>query len=331
MAKSLTTKDTLNLIDQYLQPVRDRIQKEAATSKMDTVTPEELQKPMQASTSQSDLGKEQTDAAHESGGTADTVAAIKDGDGDEMVDTLGPNTLKVGEGVEGQIGEPRKQILDQKIASNIKRADTLSDKILHYLSKSLDKEAAAAPAQKEAAQKEEELPEAYRELLKEAQDKAQQYYESYVFARLKRAQDEAEVRDAGITDEMCKAYGGVSGLLDKIAADDITAVLPEEAVADMGEELPVEGEEGPAMDELDALAADLESQGVTEEDLAEAMAEVEALVAQGVPPEVIQQAVAEELEAAAAQEVPVEEVPVEAEKLASDRELVDAVRQYLRK
>lgn len=342
MAKNLTTQDTLSMIDSFLKPVRDRMQKEAATqSQMDTVTPEKLQKPEAGDTNQTNLGKEQSAEAHQGKANADTIAPIKDSDGKRMEDNLGPNTLTVDDKVtQSQIGTPTYQQISQKIAANVQRADTLSDKILEYLAAGLEQQKQASTPQQE------ELPEGYSELLKEAQDMAQQYYEGYVFARLKRAQDEAEVRASGVTDEMCAVYGGVSGLLDKIAADDMTAVLPEEAVAEMGAaEMPMEmgGEEaGIGEEEIYALAADLEANNVTEEDLASAMAEVEALIEQGVPPEVIMEAVEEEL--AAAEGAPMEDAPMEdaaleeaeleqlqAEKLASDnRQLKARVLQVIR-
>jgi hypothetical protein len=165
-----------------------------------------------------------------------------------------------------------KEIMNDKAAeekvmqNEMKRAENLGNKILQKVAASRQQaEPAAAPVAAEAAP-------AQDNLLKQAADAAyHDFVLSYQYGLLKRAEDEAAIQQAlGLAPEEA------SGMLDEVAAEDPSAVLPPEAMEAAPEAAPVEGGAGeggePAAQEL---VEALEQLGISPEELEQAIAEVD--------------------------------------------------------
>jgi len=154
---SQSIKDNLDFINQFLQPVRARVEKEAAAdnsvsfqdSPDNRIEEHETPKADDATTSQRNVGLEQTQEAKAGSSNVDSVEANSNPDGDSPVDDQGPKTLDIDEEVtgKGNIGPMREQIInqEQKTAADIARAERLGNSILKQL-----KQAAAADPQSDA-------------------------------------------------------------------------------------------------------------------------------------------------------------------------------------
>lgn len=133
-------------------------------------------------------------------------------------------------------------------------------------------------------------------IMKQASADAQTFYKYNLMGRIQRLEDEDYLANSGINAETLRNAGGVSGLLERVAADVPEAVIPEELMA------PEEGE-------LDDLAGELEAMGVSPEEVAAAVQDFQALTDAGVTPDEIVQVVQEVLnESPDGEEVPVDGV-----------------------
>lgn len=100
--------------------------------------------------------------------------------------------------------------------------------------------------------------------------------------------DEAALMEAA--PEALAEAGGAESVLDEAAMSDPESVMPAEMVAEGAEG----GEAAPAVDpEADAIFAELEAAGVTDEDLIEAVQVMSEMQEAGVAPEELQQALME--------------------------------------
>ena len=319
MSKQTSVQQSVDMISEFLGPIRAQAQKEAeAASFKDTAkaTPENQSNSSPESTTQTTLGNEQSQAAKDSGSTAPDEKPNSDADAQQAADTQGTQTLTVDDEVreQGNIGPVSDTEISQE--QKMARASRLGNEILHQLEASLDKRAtggseeddvnetpAALPAaipnsaDSDAEEGKEATQEEYvmHHLAKTASDAAQEFYEGYLSGMIKRAQDEIEV-ETSVPASVLEKAGGVHALLDKVAMETPEAVLPEgvelppEAlVGDDApvEDIPEEGIEGGGVEEadLEAIGAQLEEAGVTPEELQQAIEDVQALQEAGVSPE----------------------------------------------
>jgi len=339
MSKQTSVQQSVDMISEFLGPIRAQAQKEAeAASFKDT-----------ASTTQTSLGNEQSQAAKDSGSTAPDENPNRAADGQQASDTQGPQTLASDEEVEaGNIGPVSEQEISQE--QKMARASRLGNEILYQLEASLDKRATGGskkpssqegpyiPNSADSDVEEEdgdklaaEMNPVMLQLAKTAGDAAQEFYEGYLSGMVKRAQDEIEV-ETSVPASVLKQAGGVRALLDKVAEETPEAVLPE-GVLPEGVEIPPEVLEegaGPVGDipaegevagltedadvseeDLEAIGAQLEEAGVTPEELQQAIEDVAALQEAGVSPEELAAALSGESEGGAAGEVPADVVPEE--------------------
>jgi hypothetical protein len=297
-------QDSLSLINTFLEPVRAQAQKEATLKQAadgsfkDTTAakPQEQMKEKELPTDQTNLGVEQTQAANDSGSTVSSAPDNKEGAGNTFADTQGTQTLTTDDPVEqkGNIGPVKNTEInsEQKVA----RAENLGNAILEVLYKAASESAAPVSGEQAALDK----------LAAQAADAAQEYYEGYLYGMLKRAKDEQDLRAAceenQIDAGLIKKAGGISGILDKVAMEFPDAILPEEAgaapeeaapIADVVEgEAPVEGDDAT----VEALVSALDEAGVTAEELAQAVEDVQALQEAGVSPDELAEVMTEVLE-----------------------------------
>jgi hypothetical protein len=154
---SRSIKDGIQLIDMFLQPVRQQAQKEASmrkqaeTSFKDTseATPQSQAQPKPGSTSQTNLGVEQQQAAEESiggGQPAVTAKPNSEADANWFSDDQGPKRMdtdqKVTDG--GNIGPIVQQEITQE--QKMARAEKMANSILSVLSVELQKKASGPRA-----------------------------------------------------------------------------------------------------------------------------------------------------------------------------------------
>jgi len=302
MSKQTSVQQSVDMISEFLGPIRAQAQKEAEAASFS------------GSTSQTTLGNEQSQAAKDSGSTAPDEKKNSEADAQQAADTQGTQTLTIDDKVreKGNIGPVSETEINQE--QKMARASRLGNEILHQLEASLDKRAtrdsddddvnktpdalpAAIPNSADAEEGKEATEEEYvmHHLAKTASDAAQEFYEGYLSGMIKRAQDEIEV-ETSVPASVLEKAGGVRSLLDKVAMETPEAVLPEgvelppEALVDGAapeEGIPEEGIEGGGVDEadLEAIGAQLEEAGVTPEELQQAIEDVQALQEAGVTPE----------------------------------------------
>jgi len=293
-------QDSLSLINTFLEPVRAQAQKEATLKQAadgsfkDTAAakPQEQMKEQNLPTDQTNLGVEQTQAANDSGSTVSSSPDNKEGAGNTFADTQGTQTLTTDDSVEqkGNIGTVKKTEInsEQKVA----RAENLGNAILEVLYKAASED--AAPVSEEEA--------ALNKLAAQAAEAAQEYYEGYLYGMLKRAKDEQDLRAAceenQIDAGLIKKAGGISGILDKVAMEFPDSILPEEAMEPAEKAAPMAGmAEGEGDDAtVEALVDALDEAGVTAEELAQAVEDVQALQEAGVSPDELAEVMTEVLE-----------------------------------
>lgn len=317
MPHNQSVQHGLDLINEFLTPVRAQAEKEAAMAKSaddgsfkDTAAanPEKQADPKSAATSQNNLGQEQSQAAKDSGSTAPDEAPNNEANAKQMADTQGPQTLDTDQPVtsSGNIGPRRSQEITQE--QKTARANRLGDAILQQIG--FSKQATTAPdgqpggtvtepvktqtpvAQPaaipmdadESSEGGDKTASAENTVLNKlaavAAENAQTYYEGYLSGLIKRAQDEHELSQVGIDQAVLAQAGGISGLLDKVAMETPEAVLPEGV--DLG---------GAAMPEEAGLPGGMPAEGLSgmspeagPEELAAALDEA------GVTPEELEQA-----------------------------------------
>ena len=361
MSKQSSVQQSVDMISEFLGPIRAQAQKEAeAASFKDTAaaTPARQSTPSEPSTTQTDLGNEQTQAAQDSGSTAPDEKPNSAADGQRPWDTQGPQTMASDEEVigAGNIGPVSEQEATQE--QKMARASRLGNEILYQLEASLDKRATGASDEQDEvnetptdvfpaavpndsdgdAEGGDKLASAeeyvMHQLAKTAGDAAQEFYEGYLTGLFKRAQDEIEV-ESSVPASVLEKAGGVQVLLDKVAMETPEAVLPE-GVLPEGVELPpealegaapIEGiEEGGVSDEdIEAIGAQLEEAGVTPEELQQAIEDVQALQEAGVSPEDLAAALSAEDQGeipAEAEAAALEEAPLAGLDAAPDAEMI---------
>ncbi len=324
----MNVKDSMALLDEFL----GEIEKEAvAPTDPDATQPgdssntkkEDLKKLESEddgiTDSQTNLGKEQVAAARASGSTADETPENTDADGRDPVDEDTPKKLDIDQPARGNseaLGTVKKQEInmEQKLA----RAEGMASAIISVIEKEITKEAAQKPAAKTVKPNLEDM--LLEKMAKEAEAAAQDYFESHILGQITRLRDEMELKEAKLDPQVLNKVGGVSGLLDKVAAEMPEAVLPEgmgglppEALAglppeaagemppeaagemppEMGAEAPVEGAEGDDIseEELSQLADELDQAGVSPEDLQQAFEDIQSLQEAGVQPDELAQAI----------------------------------------
>lgn len=356
-----TYQDSLAQIRDFLNPVREHVQKEAASNSQemgsspqvsfkDTAasTPQALAAGFTGKTNQNNLGREQSAEAKDGGMNIETVSPNTDEDTEDFADKQGPQTLDVDQKVvsQGNLGTVQKQEITQE--QKTARAERLANSILDQIQGTLIKQANQADQNQREQQPQhnktaanDDMPQEFRYAWDVANAHAVAYRDDFFKGMLKRAQDESEVL-AAVSPEVLAATGGVEALLDKVAMETPESVLPEGADIEMlsgGAEMPVEeagiGAEGEGAG-LEELVAALEEAGVTPEDLQQAFDDVQALKDAGVSTEELAQALTEltgESEVAGDGAAPEAEVPMEVpqgeEKLAADRARVDRLKQIL--
>jgi hypothetical protein len=358
MHGSQSTQSALSLLEEFLQPVRTAIQKEAeAKSNMDMVTVEEAEKAKagETSTEQRNLGLEQTEEAEKSSNIG-SVKENSEADGTSPVDAQGTIKMTSDEEVadKGNIGSIRTQSIEQKTAAfekRLRRAENLGNAILKVAGEILTHESKIS--QKVGN------PDVFDKLAAIADKEAQEFRLGLLEGMYKRAQDEVEVENANIDPAILQKCGGIEGLLDKVAQEDPGAILPEgaelppellggapmdelpaEESAEVPAEASAEGGEGGEVsdDDLNELAGALDEAGVSPEDLEQAFEDVQALQEAGVSPEELTQALEEinteagtaaEATPETAQEVEASQKQAALQKHAS-RERVNAIKAFLK-
>jgi hypothetical protein len=270
-----SVNDYLNVIDEFLTPMRDRMTKEAAAdnsvSFKDT-DPNKIENqekpsggPNDGNTSYTSLGSEQTGDANDGGSNVGGIADNTDSDGKSPVDDQGPKTLDTDEKVvdKGNLGARRSQEITQE--QKMARATGLANRIVESISSTLAQKQAAEEAQSQgqmqyaddthskpktsdsgefgdefasnmASDYEKEASAALQKCASIAQVKAEEFYEACMLGMLKRAQDEAELANSGLDPRLIEAAGGVGAILDKVAMEYPEAVMPEEVMAAGGAE-----------------------------------------------------------------------------------------------
>ena len=313
---------------------------------------EELEKA--PSKEQTNIGVEQREAAKDSGSTADkTPEQDEVGDQDMGIKTMDADakleqnskTLKKVKKKPTTEGDT----MEEKIAA-MNRLGKGVISILEKTSKELDE---GANSEKKAQDKNkkvvENLPEgvdkqAFENMVGKANEVAAEYFNDYLYGMVKRAQDEKTLSEMNIDKKVLDKFGGVSGLLDKMAAEDPDAVLPPEIAAQVASEGPVADPVGDPVGEVPAEApgglSDQEAQvieqamvelGVTPEILDQAMSLIEDLMAQGYSKDDIAMAVSEMMEEAAVPaEAPVE-APVEEPVEDIQEDLQSKVAAFIKK
>jgi hypothetical protein len=247
MAKA-NVKSTMQLLDEFLGSFK----KEA----------------FEAGTEQKTLGTEQVEAANDSGSTVSEEKPLdtKDKDALDTPNAISPVRMAIDESVQEKsevVDTVAKETVSENIVEKTARATRLGNAILTAIDGILSKEAAAAKVTPEQA--------LFNKIAAESMAAANDYYQSHLMGRLQRLNDEAELAKANIPKNVLQKVGGIKGLLDKVAMEDPNAVLPVgEAMAVDGAPMDQAGEIAP--EELDALAAELEAQGVTPEELEAALA-----------------------------------------------------------
>ena len=294
----------------------------------------------EAGTTQTNLGKEHQQEAVNGGSNIEQQPQNADGADKKPTDDQGTNTLLVDESVKtkGNIGPIREQLINtaQKEAAADKQANHILATIEKNLQARHDKEAAAA-APAPAAEAPVATP-AAPAFSKEATEYAQRQQLLFQMGMEKRAMDEAAL--AEMDPAILDAAGGSDAILDEAAATDPSTILPPELAAEGGAEgcatcgspecpgcdgaAGAEGEGGDP--EADAIFAELEQAGVTDDDIMQAMDVLAQMEESGVAPEELQQALLEtEGEAAGA---PVEKT---ASDLGLDPKRIEIIKGELMK
>lgn len=291
----------------------------------------------------SKVNKEKTDEAEAVGGNIGSVAENKDSDvqpAQVPEKTDGPDQMSADEPVtgSGQMGSINHQdtSMDQKVAAMHRGIGLISNYLGKYASK-VEEAPEAAPA-KEAAEEGDEL---FAEIEKIASEQAENYKSALISGMLLRIQDHLNIKEAMDNGALSKEQaqqieelGGIEGFLDKVAMENPEAILPpeiedtDEGGDDMpeegGEDLGGEGEEGLegadlSEEDLAAIEQMLAEAGVTEEDLAASIGDVQSLAEAGASPE----------EAAEATDMLMAE-QLGGEKVASDNPRVKACYEFLK-
>jgi len=281
-----TNNDVLNLMDEFLSPIKmekraaDEINEIKKTNGAAPVTPETDKGD---GTNQGSFGSEkQTDLEDGMNGAiaADSAAAEnKAGGSDKPTDDQGTKSLDSSQAVSqpsvtvNNTSDPQDDNKMNNKEAKMRRNAYLAQNINSLLS--MQKTAAAKPTEEDI------------------------FIMAFQRGIEKRAEDEAELVEAGLSPEEAEAA------LDTVADVNPAAVLPEEAEAapPMEAAAPASAEE---------LAAALDEAGVTVEELAEAVETVQELEQAGVAPE----------EIVAAVQNAVGEAPAPVDKVAAERQSI---------
>jgi len=272
-----------------------------------------------AAAAQGQAGSEKAsdEAAAIGGVEADTKAAtVKAGDSTTAADTQGPNALSADQ----KVDEGDNMIKSTEIQKEA-RAAHLGNRVLGRIA-ALQKQAVeAAPAQDPLQKVAAENPEL-------AQQMTNAYHEfalGFLRGHEKKAEDIGELLQSGLL----KTAQEAEEVLDDVAAEDPTAVAPEEAYVEAPAEDGAPVDEAAALDEIATVMAE---QGITPDDVMAAAEEIEQLKAAGFTDEDIIQASAEVAqEAAPAEAVPeaAPEAAPELEKMASEKR-VEILKDHIR-
>lgn len=387
VAQAKTAGGALEQIDAFLSQVTSEYQKSAADESQkdkpsNTPAAQAEPKAGEVSTSQRSLGKEQTDAAQASGSTVNVVAANTNADNKQPGDGKADQPQQTGADEKVTQVTPRHQETTQeKVARTIRLGNALLSKLAESEAKKEGESEKQEKAEKKDEKKDEKkapaakpgtvaaavaplVPPAMPKVAADAffdkcanvaAEKATEYFNGFLAGMLKRAQDEAELANVdwaklGVSKEALDAVGGPSGLLDKVAAEDPAAVLPEGLagmVPEAGaapEGMPPEGmapEAGAApAGGTDEVADALAEAGVQPEDIDQAAQALNELFQSGVSPEeaaqAVQEIVSEQQGAGAAPAEAAPAAPVEppvAEKAAADKQAaqrMSVIKEHLR-
>ena len=132
MGKQTSVQQSVDMITEFLGPIRAQAQKEAEHASFSGSTP------------QTTLGNEQSQAAKDSGSTAPDEKKNSEADAQQAADTQGTQTLTIDDKVreKGNIGPVSETEINQE--QKMARASRLGNEILHQIEASLDKRATAA-------------------------------------------------------------------------------------------------------------------------------------------------------------------------------------------
>jgi hypothetical protein len=293
-----TPADTMDMISTFLTPVREKLAAEESYQDNDKNNVQGNDKVV-ATDSQTNLGKEQSADAKDSGSTVEDESDNTDALSASPVDDQGTHTLTTDDPVTsgGNVGPIVHQEISQtqKTASDSARMINTGNAVVAMLSKvakELDtypQSVAQHALEKSAAEK-------------HVDDASAVFAHYYALGMEKRAHDEAEMSKVQGWDRELRHMGGPSALLDKIAMETPEAVLPPEALA--GDALPIEGEDAPLMEGegdmlaeggddalLEELAQALAAEDITPEDLEMAIQDAQALESEGVSDDELAQAI----------------------------------------
>lgn len=352
-----TVSSELAVVGEFLDAF---VQKNAGSIDKDTAEVDDLAKPDVVSDAQGAEGAENTERAKETGSTVGEITNTEE-KAVEHTDDAAPKKMTVDDTVAAASDVVKKVVqLDQNMEQKAARRDQLRKGLAELIEAEMQKEAAAS----ENATEEDE---ALQKVAAEAAEYAQGEYEGYILGRLQRIEDEAILKEAGLTDEQLGAFGGISGVLDKLAEVAPEIVLPDGAAipegdaamdvpaaagVDAGVDPGAESDLSP--EDAEALQQMMTESGVTEEDMAAAAEVVGSLLDEGETPESILEALEQEMsgeagaapdEAAAATvdaaAAPADVIPPEIapdvdptaveEKVASDRDaMFETLRQNLK-
>jgi hypothetical protein len=333
-------EDTLDMIREYMKPVRDKVAAVESYQDNPQNTVESNDKKV-AKDSQTNIGLEQSEDAKDGGSTIEDETGNTDALQAKPEDTQGPQTLSTDDPVtdKGNIGPIVQQEItqQQKTASETARITNLANAILPELQK-----VANAIGSKNAANPQTIQKTAAEQAVDTAGEEFKYYY---ALGMQKRAADEAELEKSASVkwQKEIEALGGVGAVLDKIAMETPEAVIPPEALAPaapdmggMGEEAPLGGEPGgEAVDpelaeeiseaDINMIAEALAAEGITAEDMENALSDATSMSDAGVQaPELAQALSGEEVP-------PPTEDMGEVEKVAAvqNRQTVEQIRNFI--
>jgi hypothetical protein len=272
---------------------------------------------------------------NQTGGTEATSAEAQTKPADTVVSesSEGPHAMASDEAVKE--GENKIKVESEHKEA---RAERLGNAILRHVGDLRKQATQAAPAPVQKVQHPLEKLASENPALK---NKIDESYVNFSEGWLRGFEKKAEDINSMVASGVVKTAAEAEAILEKIAAEDPAAVMPEEAMAAMpAEGAPAEagaeaGAEDPAaavanlapeeQQALEQLAAEMAAQGVKPEDVVAAAQAIEELQAAGVAPEEIVQA-ASELQGEGAAPEAAAEAP--AEKMAAERK--NLIKDYIR-
>lgn len=341
MPKVQNTQEVMNQLSDFF---RTFLPKESTAD-----TPAQMSETDPVTDSQGSLGKDQTSMAEETGSKAGGTDVVEDRK--EPVHEMGTRTMMIDEKateVSAALPTP-KQLTSGDVEQKEARLNTLHNAILSLINQDLERE---EQLQKQAEAQQKSLanmtPEdrLLQKMAERSMEFAQQAYEIHLMTQIQRHNDKLALqqleKEGKLDKGLVQKYGGLDGLLDKLAEDDPGMVLGDIVPEDVSAAAPVEAaavdaaaaESGDTLTpEEEALAQEIAQQaaeaGLTEDQLEAGSQLIEDLRGQGYSDdqivEAIQELVSEEVGGAEAAPAEAGTLPPEAEQAAAD--VVDAAAE----